>query len=127
MIDTLTTTLDDCRGSNACPAGAATPEAVQSAFSLSRNLFEENKINYLHPLISLADRELFTLQMFECWKNILGLDWQENARAMASAFAAQFAFENQLREDSRDVLDKIEREGGIALVLLGVRITTILV
>ncbi len=91
MIDMLTTMLDDCRGSNACPAGAATPEAVQSAFSLSRNLFEEHKITYLHPLINLADRELFALQMFECWKDILGLDWQENSRAMASAFAAQHA------------------------------------
>ena len=98
MIDTLTTTLEDCRGSNACPAGAATPEAVQSAFSLSRNLFEEHNITYVHPLVNLADRELFALQMFECWKDILGLDWQENARAIDAAYAAQQRYENGLRE-----------------------------
>ena len=119
MIDILTTMLDNCAGSNACPAGSATPEAVHSAFSLSRNLFEEHKITYVHPLINLADRELFALQMFECWKDILGLDWQENTRAVASAYAAQHEFENRLREDSRQLLDKIERDGQIGLVLLG--------
>lgn len=119
MIDILTTMLDNCDGSNACPAGAATPEAVHSAFSLSRNLFEEHKITYVHPLLNLADRELFALQMFECWKDILGLDWQENTRSVEAAFAAQHDFENGLREDSRQLLDKIERDGQIGLVLLG--------
>jgi predicted CoA-substrate-specific enzyme activase len=119
MIDTLTSSLEDCRGSNACPAGAATPEAVQSAFSLSRNLFEEHNIAYVHPLASLADRELFTLQMFECWQDILGLDWQENARAIDAAYAAQQGYENGLREDSRKILNKLESERQIGLVLLG--------
>jgi predicted CoA-substrate-specific enzyme activase len=119
MIDTLTTTLDNCQGSDACPAGAATPEAVQSAFSLSRNLFEEHKITYVHPLINLADRELFALQIFECWKNILGLDWDENVRAVEAAYKAQHDFESGLRFHSRQLLDRIEREGQIGLVLLG--------
>jgi predicted nucleotide-binding protein (sugar kinase/HSP70/actin superfamily) len=57
--------------------------------------------------------------MFECWKDIFGLDWQENARAVASAYAAQQSFEDQLRKDSRQLLDKIERDGQIGLVLLG--------
>jgi predicted CoA-substrate-specific enzyme activase len=119
MIEMLTTTLEDCRGSNACPAGAATPEAIQSAFSLSRNLFEEHNITYVHPLVNLADRDLFALQMFECWKHILGLDWQENARAVDAAYAAQQRYENGLRQESRQLLDKLERERQIGLVLLG--------
>jgi predicted nucleotide-binding protein (sugar kinase/HSP70/actin superfamily) len=119
MVDVLTTMLTDCLGSNACPAGAATPEAVKSAFSLSRNLFEEHQIAYVHPLVNLADHELFALQMFECWKDILGLDWQENTRAVDVAYAAQHSFEDQMRKDSRQLLDKIERDGQIGLVLLG--------
>jgi predicted nucleotide-binding protein (sugar kinase/HSP70/actin superfamily) len=119
MIDTLTTALEDCRGSNACPAGAATPEAVQSAFSLSRNLFEEHNLTYVHPLVNLADRDLFALQMFECWKDMLGLDWQENARAIDAAYAAQQRYESGLREQSRQLLDKLESEHQIGLVMLG--------
>jgi predicted CoA-substrate-specific enzyme activase len=119
MIDTLSTTIEDCRGANACPAGSATPEAVKSAFSLSRNLFEEHNITYVHPLVSFSDRELLALQMFECWEDILGLDWQENARAVASGYDAQQRFENGLREESRHLLDKLESEKQIGLVLLG--------
>jgi predicted nucleotide-binding protein (sugar kinase/HSP70/actin superfamily) len=119
MIDVVTTLLTECDNSNACPAGSATPEAVKSAFSLSRDLFKEHQITYVHPLVNLADRELFALQMFECWKDILGLDWQENTRSVASAFAAQQSFESRLRDDSRRLLDKIESDGQIGLVLLG--------
>jgi predicted CoA-substrate-specific enzyme activase len=119
MIDMLTTTLEDCRGSNACPAGAATPEAVQSAFSLSRNLFEEHNIIYMHPVVNLADRELLALQMFECWKDALGLDWQENSRALEAAYTAQQSYEKELRQQSRQLLDRLEREHQIGLVLLG--------
>ena len=119
MIDMLTTMIEDCRGSNACPAGAATPEAVQSAFSLSRNLFEEHNITYMHPVVNLADRELLALQMFECWKETLGLDWQENSRAIEAAYTAQQSYEKELRQESRRLLDKLEREHQIGLVLLG--------
>ena len=98
MIDILTTMIEDCRGSNACPAGAATPEAVQSAFSLSRNLFEEHNITYMHPVVNLADLELLALQMFECWKDVLGLDWQENTRAIDAAYDAQQRYEKELRQ-----------------------------
>ena len=119
MFDTLTTPLTDCRGSNACPAGAATPEAVHSAFSLSRSLLEEHEIEYLHPLVNLADRKLFALQMFDCWRKFLGLDWEENTRAVSAAYEAQEGFEKNLRQDSRTLLDRIESEQRIGLVLLG--------
>ena len=119
MIDTLTTPLEDCRGANACPAGAATPEQVQSAFSLSRNLFEEHQVQYVHPLVNLRDRELFALQMYECWNSILGLDWKENERAVVAAFEAQHRYENGLRKDSRRLLDRLENDKQIGLVLLG--------
>ncbi len=119
MIDTLTTSLEDCRGANACPAGAATPEQVQSAFSLSRNLFEEHQVRYVHPLANLGDRELFALQMYECWNPLLGLDWKENTRAVAAAYEAQQRYESGLRQESRRLLDRLESEKQIGLVLLG--------
>ena len=73
----------------------------------------------MHPVVNLADRELLALQMFECWKDVLGLDWQENARAIEAAYAAQQRYEKELRQESRRLLDKLEREQQIGLVLLG--------
>jgi len=115
----LTTSLVACSSSNACPAGAATPEAVKAMFSLSRSTFKDYGIRYLNPLVDLSDRAVFSYQMFECWKDVLGLDLEENARAIAVAYGAQSAFENGLRHDSQEILDRLEREGGIGLVLLG--------
>jgi predicted CoA-substrate-specific enzyme activase len=119
MLDMLTTWIEDCRGANACPAGAATPEQVKAAFSLSRDLFDEHKVQYVHPVLNLQDRQLFALEMYECWKDRLGLDWQENERAVAAAYVAQQRYEAALREESRRLLDRLEREKQIGLVLLG--------
>ena len=118
MIDMLTSFIEDCRGANACPAGAATPEQVKSAFSLSRNMFDEHNVQYVSPVVNLHDRELFALAMYECWKDLLGLDWKENERAVAAAYEAQKRYEVSMREESRRVLDRLEQEKQIGLVLL---------
>jgi predicted nucleotide-binding protein (sugar kinase/HSP70/actin superfamily) len=119
MIDVLTTSLKVCTGSNACPTVTATPNAVKSAFTKEGDLFAENKINYLDPILNLADRKLFGLQMFRAWVDVLGLSEEENDRAVASAFAAQEAFESSMRSRVRATLDQLESENRIGIVMLG--------
>jgi predicted nucleotide-binding protein (sugar kinase/HSP70/actin superfamily) len=67
----------------------------------------------------MQDRELFRYQIFSCWKNLLGLDWQENSRAVEIAFAAWEDFEARMRQQARLTLDELERNGEIGLVMLG--------
>jgi predicted nucleotide-binding protein (sugar kinase/HSP70/actin superfamily) len=67
----------------------------------------------------MADRDLFKYQMFECWKELLHLDWEENARAIDAAFDAYSSFENEFRGHARQMLDRLERTGQIGLVMLG--------
>ena len=119
MIDFIASPLHGCVASNACPAGAATPEAVKAAFSLSRDWFAEAGVGYLNPLADLSNRSIFALQMFHCWRDILGISWKENSRAVAAAFRSQQGFEARLRHLSRAVLDDLERDGRVGLVLLG--------
>lgn len=119
MIDSVPSPLHGCVACNACPAGAATPEAVKAAFSLNRDWFAEAGVRYLNPMADLSNRSVFTLQMFECWRDILGMSWKENVRAVEAAFRAQHAFEAKLRHLSRQVLDDLERDGRLGLVLLG--------
>jgi predicted CoA-substrate-specific enzyme activase len=119
MIDVVTSPLENCAGQNACPAGAATPEAVKAAFSLSRNWLAEAGIRYLNPLIGLADKSLFRLQMFECWHEILQVSWEESARAVDAAFQCLEESDAKLRQLSRKMLDDLEREERVGLVLLG--------
>ena len=119
MIDSVPSSLHGCAGCNACPAGAATPEAVKAAFSTSRDWFAQARVRYLNPVLDLSNRSLFALQMFECWHDILGMNWKENAFAVDAAFHAQQKFEDRMRRASRELLDDLERKNRVGLVLLG--------
>ena len=119
MFDLLTSPLAHCVGSNACPSGSATPEAVKAAFYRKVNWFQKAGVQYLNPLLNLTDRDLFKYQMFECWKKLLRLDWEENAHAIDAAFAAYSNFEAEFRAQARLTLDELERTRQIGLVMLG--------
>lgn len=120
MFDVLSSPLRHwCSGSNACPSGAATPEAVKAAFSRSFDWFEKRNVQYLNPVLDLADRELFKFQMFSCWSQMLSLNWAENSLAVDIAFEKWKEFENNFRRQARRTLDDLEQAGGVGLVLLG--------
>jgi len=119
MFDVLTSPLKDCSGSNACPSGSATPEAVKAAFSRTVDWFAQRKVQYLNPVVDLADRDLFKYQMFSCWNRILALDWEENSRAVDIAFEQWQEFEDKLRRQARRTLDDLEQSGRVGLVMLG--------
>jgi len=119
MFDVLTSPLEGCSGSNVCPSGSATPEAIKAAFCRTVSWFENAGVQYLNPVLDMADRGLFMYQMFSCWKDLLHLDWRENSRAVDIAFTAWNGFESRMRQHARRTLDDLERTGRIGLVVLG--------
>lgn len=56
MYDVLHTPLVNLTGSNACPTVTATPEVVKAAFTKESDIFTENNITYLDPILNLQDR-----------------------------------------------------------------------
>jgi predicted CoA-substrate-specific enzyme activase len=119
MFDELTTPLEYCVGSCACPSGSATPEAVKAAFSRTTDWFREAGVTYVNPVLDMADRDLFKYQMFSCWKDLLDLGWQENSRAVDIAYRCWEDFETRFRQQARVTLDELERRGDVGLVMLG--------
>jgi predicted nucleotide-binding protein (sugar kinase/HSP70/actin superfamily) len=119
MVDAVVNRIEPCVGCSACPAGTATPEAVKAALSATHGLFEESAWTYLNPLLTFSDPPLLRLQLFECWQELLGLSWDENALAVSQALEAQQRFDREMRRLSREILLKLEKEGRIGLVLLG--------
>jgi predicted CoA-substrate-specific enzyme activase len=119
MFDVLTSSLAGCAGANSCPSGSATPEAVKSAFWRSVNWFERAHVQYVNPVLNMQDRSLFRYQMYTAWKDLLDLDWDENARAVEIAYAAWASFENRFRQQARTTIDALETRGEIGLVMLG--------
>ena len=119
MIDTLHQPMKNCSGSNACPTVTATPNAVKAAFTKEGDVFKENGIQYLDPILNIDDKRLFGLQMFQAWQPILGLSEEENERAIQAAYKAFDDFDLNQRQRAREVLDTLERENRLGIVMLG--------
>jgi predicted nucleotide-binding protein (sugar kinase/HSP70/actin superfamily) len=98
---------------------ASTPEAVKAAFTKEGDLFKEKGVVFLDTFVNLSNPVLLERQLFEQFKDILGLSPAENARAVEQGRKALQDFSDGLRRLARKVLDQLEREDRIGMVLLG--------
>jgi predicted CoA-substrate-specific enzyme activase len=119
MYDVLHSPLVKIVAANACPTVTATPETVKAAFTKENDVFAENNLKYIDPVLNFADRKLFAHQMLQAWQSVLGVSLEENDRAVESGFAALAAYESGIRKRAREVLDQLEREDRIGIVMLG--------
>src|SRR6201993_1909469 len=119
MYDVLTSPLVKIVGANACPTVTATPETVKAAFTKENDVFAENNVKYVDPVLNFADRKLFAHQMFQALDSVLGLSDEENDRAIEAGFQALNDYESSIRKRAREVLDQLEREDRIGIVMLG--------
>jgi predicted nucleotide-binding protein (sugar kinase/HSP70/actin superfamily) len=119
MYDVLHTPLVNLTGSNACPTVTATPNAVKAAFTKESDLFSENGIVYLDPILNLQDRRICADQMHKAWAPMLGVSREESDRALEVGFRALADSENEIRRQARETLDQLEREDRIGIVMLG--------
>jgi activator of 2-hydroxyglutaryl-CoA dehydratase/predicted nucleotide-binding protein (sugar kinase/HSP70/actin superfamily) len=119
MIDSLTTDLYGTQDNRACPTVTTTPEAVKAAFIKEGDLFEQMGVKYFPTFVKLAEPQLFARQMYEQFKDILGLSEEENARAAEEGYRALDYFNNViLRGTAREVLNQLESEQRLGIVLL---------
>jgi activator of 2-hydroxyglutaryl-CoA dehydratase/predicted nucleotide-binding protein (sugar kinase/HSP70/actin superfamily) len=118
MVDVLQSPLTHLQGSNACPTVTVTPETVKAAFTKESNVFAEQGVAYLNPLVNFGDRKLLARQLFDAWGAALGLSDGENLRAVDVGFRELAAYESDVRQRAREVLDQLERENRIGIVLL---------
>src|SRR5579883_2982579 len=119
MYDVLHSPLVKLMGTNACPTVTATPETVKAAFTKENDVFAENHLKYIDPVLNFADRKLFAHQMLQAWQSVLGLSIEENDRAVESGYQALKDYETNIRRRARQVLDQLEREDRIGIVMLG--------
>ncbi len=119
MFDILRSPLVKMLATNACPTTALTPEVVKAAFTKENDVFAENNILYVNPLLDLAHPQLLARQMYDAWSPVLGLSKDENTRAIEEGYGALNRYESVVRGKAREVIDRLEKEGGVGIVLLG--------
>jgi activator of 2-hydroxyglutaryl-CoA dehydratase/predicted nucleotide-binding protein (sugar kinase/HSP70/actin superfamily) len=118
MVDMLHTSLVHLQGSNACPTVTVTPNTVKAAFTKEADVFAEHGVLYLDPLVNFAKPDLLRQQLFDALDPLLGLSPEEHARGVDVGFRELDAYENDIRQRARDVIDQLERERRIGIVVL---------
>lgn len=118
IVDNMPSDLEYAQAHNSCPTITATMEAVKAAFTKEGDLFSEFETEYICPFIQLYSEHLTARQMYETFKDILGLTEQENALAIKEGYKAYYKFVNGLKERSLEVLREIEQEQKIGIVVL---------
>ena len=120
MIDALNSDLVNTQSSRACPTVTATPEAVKAAFIKEGDLFAQMGLSYMNPIMNVDEPKLLEKQLYESFKDILGLTPEENRRAVEEGYKALDRFNNvTLRGAAREVLNRLEAEDGLGIVMLG--------
>ena len=120
MIDCLTSDLVNTQASRACPTVTATPEAVKAAFTKEGDLFAKLGVKFCDTFVNITEAKLFARQMYNEFKEVLGLSEEENQRAVQQGFRALKHYNNVvLRGTARNVLRQLEAENRIGIVLLG--------
>ncbi|HUK88289.1 MAG TPA: BadF/BadG/BcrA/BcrD ATPase family protein, partial [Terriglobales bacterium] len=120
MIDSLPTFLLNTQSARACPTVTATPASVKAAFTKEGDMFKEKGVIWKDTLICLDDPKMAHRQMYDDWKDILGLSEEENYRAVEAGMEAMRKFEMDImRGTAREVLERLEKEDKLGIVLLG--------
>ncbi len=118
-VATLKGMFKDSEGSHACPTVTATPISVRSVLTKEEDIFKENGIVYLDPLLHFDDEELLKWEMYEAFKEFLKLTRRESDRAVEEGFRALSEYQSEMRKLGEEILRKVESEGKIAILVIG--------
>jgi predicted CoA-substrate-specific enzyme activase len=108
----------DTMDNASCPIVAGTPDVMKAAFTKEVDFFQTRNIEYVDPALSFTEPLLLARRMFEVWGPRLGVTEDESDHACREAWKALGAFELDVQEKGRAILDTVEDEDRIAILVL---------
>jgi predicted nucleotide-binding protein (sugar kinase/HSP70/actin superfamily) len=102
-----------------CPRVMAAPENIKAGFTRERDVFAEEQIEYISPLVSLAEPRLVPKQLHQSLAGaVLGLSYAETRSAVTAGYAALDRFNRMARSASRDVLAQCAKSSRPCILIL---------
>jgi predicted nucleotide-binding protein (sugar kinase/HSP70/actin superfamily) len=90
----------------ACPRVMAGPENVKAGFIKESDVFAENGIKYVSPMVSLGDKRIVAKQLFPALDGVIpGLTPEECAEAVEAGYRTLRAFNDRMRQRSREIIE----------------------
>jgi len=102
-----------------CTRVMAGPENIKAGFMKESDVFADNGIKYVSPFVSMAEPDVVANQMHECLKDVLELDLGETQHAVEAGYRELRAFNQKMRDASRDILTWCARENKPCVLVLG--------
>jgi predicted nucleotide-binding protein (sugar kinase/HSP70/actin superfamily) len=103
----------------ACPRVMAAPENIKAGFMKEKDIFAENGVRYVAPLVSLAEPKLVPRQLYPSLKDALpGLSLEEVEEAVREGYRTLTGFNAELRAKSRQILEWCAREDRPCVMVL---------
>jgi predicted CoA-substrate-specific enzyme activase len=102
-----------------CPIVAGCPEVMKAAFTKEVDFFAQRGIEYLDPALSFVEPTLMTRRMFETFQARFEITEDENDFACKEGFKALDAYEKDIQEKGRAILETVEAEDRVAILMLG--------
>ncbi len=118
QVDSMESWLSGNQGHRACPTVVGSVDTTKAAFVKEKDIFAEKGIDLVVPFVHMNEPKLCRREMFDSFKERLGLSEQENARAVDAGFLALERFHANLRDRGRNILKQLEDERRIGIVLL---------
>jgi predicted nucleotide-binding protein (sugar kinase/HSP70/actin superfamily) len=108
-----------------CPIVAGAPDVMKAAFTKETDFFAQRGIEYLDPALTFNEPALTAHRMFQTWGPRLGITEDESDHAHEQAMRALTAFESDLQDKGRAILETPRRSTAWRSWSSGGRITPI--
>ncbi len=102
-----------------CPIVAGTPNVIKAAFTKEVDFFAQQGICYIDDAVTMNEPTLLKQQLFNTWCDYLHITEDENDYAVDQGWKALDAFNQDLEEKGKLVIEQLERDGRIGILLLG--------
>ena len=100
-----------------CPIVAGAPEVMKAAFTKEIDFFAQRGIEYLDPAVSFGELNLTQRRMFDTWGPRLGVTQDESDHAHREGLRALAAFDADLQDKGRAILETVEAEHRLAILV----------
>jgi len=118
-ITHVPTFMSGLKDTASCPIVCGTPEVMKASFTKEVDFFADRGVEYLCPAVTLNEPNLLKRQLYQCFGPRLGVTEDESDFAVDEAWRALERFDREMQDKGRELLEQVERDNGIALLLLG--------
>lgn len=111
--------LENVMDGTSCPIVAGVPDVMKAAFTKEVDFFANRGIEYLDPGVSFGEPNLMARRMFATFGERLGVTEDEAEHAHREGLRALEAFDLDLQDKGRAILETVEAENRLCVLMVG--------